>query len=94
MRYIVKKGAKAFLDNSLRSEGYVHQVEKAYQTWPAWAEPEGARVAEDAPQKSAPKAKGKKGAPVPDERPISPNVPADPAEFMDTDLLENPTVVL
>ena len=82
MQYVVKKGAKAFLDNSLRTEGYVYQVEKPFPSWPLWAEPEGHAVASE---KRAEKPKAHKPAR---------NAAPEPVPFGDTDLLENPTVVL
>lgn len=40
-KYVVKQ--TAFLDGSLRDAGYVHEVEKPYDKWPAWAEAEGSK---------------------------------------------------
>jgi hypothetical protein len=36
--YKVKPGHRAFLKGALRSEGYVHQVEKPFKKLPDWAE--------------------------------------------------------
>lgn len=88
MKYVVKAGAKAFLGNSMRSAGYVHQVEKPYPSWPAWAEPEGAQVS--APKKS--KGKGGKTAEMDDKKAADSRI--DEVSFLEEDLLENPTVTL
>lgn len=82
MQYVVKPGAKAFLDGALRKEGYVHQVEKAYDKTPAWAEdPKKSKAKKPEPKKQAPKGTTSQGK-------------TETPDFSDGDVAKNPTVQL
>lgn len=52
-KYEVKPGAKAFIDNALRSEGYVHTTEKEIKPFPSWAVKADAKAKTAASKKSA-----------------------------------------
>lgn len=58
MKYVVKRGHKAFIDGSMQGPGYVHEVDTAYEKRPAWAEEPGAKKpAPEKPKKLPPHTK-------------------------------------